>query len=128
MKLTSENVHKTLSSCFFKDNEDQTGAIIVEGIMSKFGFHPERLAQNKQNIGEMLTDLGDSFHEDKGGGMSFLNACMTKDGEHWGEHSSMEALFVLGVATNQAKSVLPRNMWNLLPGGMPYFVVKVGGF
>jgi hypothetical protein len=122
--LTADNVFEVFKDCLFQDGEDTSTAVIVEGIMSKFGFHPERLQKNEGKIRAMLECLPDEFQSGKGGGMSFLNACMTKDGEQWGEHPSMEQLLVLGLATKQVAMLMPRDMWNILPGGMPYFAVR----
>jgi hypothetical protein len=123
MELTSSNVEKIFEDCLFKDGEDTSTAILVDGVLSKFGFHPDRIVSHKGEIGEMLRSLPDDFHLNKGGGMSFMNACVTKDGIQWGEHRNIEQLLVLGIASGQAKILMPRNMWNLFPGGMPYFVV-----
>lgn len=109
--------------CLFRDGEDTSNPAIAEGVMRKFGFHRERLANHKEEIAQMLDCLPDQFRLDKGGGWSFLNACTTKDGDQWGEHRDVEQLLVLGIATEQAKILLPREMWNVLPGGMPYFAV-----
>jgi len=70
-----------------------------------------------------LSELPDEFHDTKGGGMSFLSACERRDGRHWGDHRSIEQLLALGIGTNQSRILLPRSMWNVLPGGMPYFSV-----
>lgn len=123
MKLTANNVETVIKDCLFLDEEDKSNPVISEGIMNAFGFHPERLESHREDIRSMLSALPDEFHADKGGGMSFLNACMTRDGEHWGEHPSMDKLFVLGQALGLAKLALPRAMWNVLPGGMPYWTV-----
>lgn len=119
--LTSENVESVFRACLFRDGEDTSQAKIVEGVVNKFGFHPERVAAHKTEIAEMLNGLPDEFRADKGGGWSFLNACMTKSGDQWGEHRNIEQLLALGIASGQAKMLLPREMWQ--PGGMPYFSV-----
>jgi len=137
MELTSQAVQNVLEYVLFKteeegvdacltivkDDTDRKGAVIVEGIMSNFGFHPKRLEEKKAEIIALLNELPDSFHEGKGGGMSFLNACNDKTGRQWGEHRSMELLFVLGMAIGKVKLCLPRKMWTVLPGGMPYYAV-----
>lgn len=91
--------------------------------MHSFGFNPSRLAEHKQEIKEMLECLSDEFRADKGGGWSFLQACVTKDGDQWGEHQNINELLALGIATGQAKILMHRELWSALPGGMPYFVV-----
>lgn len=122
-KLTAQNVNEVFMDCLFRNGEDTSKAVTVEGIVSKFVFHPSRLESHKTDIKEMLSALPEQFQTDKGGGWSFLNACMTNDGEQWGEHQNMEQLFALGIATGQAKWLLPRDIWHSLPGGMPYVSV-----
>ncbi len=125
MKLTAENVRAVLKECFFKDGEDRSNAVIADAITAKFGFHPGRLASHKQDIASMLGELPEQFFDAHGGGTSFLNACITRDGEHWGEHPTMELLLALGIATQQVELLLPRVFWKELPGGMPYFKVTI---
>jgi hypothetical protein len=121
--LNSQDVENIFKDCLFKEGEDQSNAKIVNGIMNKFGFNPERLIIHKQEIAKMLDELPDQFKKNSGGGWTFLNACMTKDNIQWGEHRNIEQLLSLGIATEQAAYLMPREMWNVLPGGMPYFVI-----
>jgi hypothetical protein len=123
MKLTAQNVRATMEACLFQDGEPQDNPIIVEGIMNKFGFSPVGVAAHKDDIASMLAELPDEFQASKGGGMSFLNACMTRSGDHWAEHPTMGELFCLGMAAGLVKCCVPRDMWHLLPGCMPYYVV-----
>jgi hypothetical protein len=39
-------------------------------------------------------------------------------------HATMEQLILLGVGIGKVKSLMPREMWDVLPGGMPYYVVE----
>ena len=124
MDLTSQNVEKVFMECLFQEGEDTANAVIVEGITSKFGFHPERVEKNTQNISEMLSQLPVQFKKANGGGWSFLNACNNKDGEQWtGMHQKIEQLMCLGLAVKKVEYIMPRKMWSALPGGMPYFAV-----
>jgi len=125
MKLTSKRVSEIFENCLFKAKEIVGGKPIVvplvgKGVISDFGFHPTRLESYKTEIFEMLNDLPDSFKKSKGGGMSFLNACMTKDDIQWGEHQNIEQLFALGEALKIISYPMPKDMWHILPGGMPY--------
>lgn len=138
MKLTAENVYTVFADCFYTEAEigqslETKGlfpkdAILVDGILSKFAFHPGRVASHRSKVASMLFELPDEFMHDKGMGASFLNACVTKDGEHWGEHKNMEQLFVLGTALKMVRLCLPREMWGALPGSMPFYVVNTEGF
>jgi len=121
--LSAKRVEEVLTNCLYGDGESTGSAKIVEGVITNYGFNPDKLEESKIEIGEMLSELPDEFKKDGGGGMSFLNACMTKDGTQWGEHRNIEQLLVLGIATDQAKILMPREMWSAFPGGMPYFVV-----
>ena len=121
--IDAARVTEIFTDCLFKEGEDTSVHIKVEGIMSTFGFHPERLKTHKEEIIEMLRQLPDDFHQKIGGGMSFLNACNDKEGVQWGEHMNMDQLFCLGMGIGKVRSPLPKSLWNQLPGGMPYFTV-----
>lgn len=124
MDLTNENVEVVFMDCLFKDGENTENHIKVEGIQNTVGFHPERLTAHKEDVQAMLQFLPDEFQKGKGGGWSFLNACNDKDGSQWtGSHQRMEQLCQLGIGLGLAEWQLPREMWAILPGGMPYVVV-----
>jgi len=124
MELTSKNVQEVFLDCLFREEEtDRTNYVVGEGVIHRFGFHPERLASHKDDIKTMLDQLPEQFQLDKGGGWSFLNACDRKDGVQWGEHPNIEQLMALGLASKQATLLMPRELWRAMPGGMPYFVV-----
>ena len=52
--------------------------------------------------------------------MSFLNLCVDKDGVQWAEHPTLEKMVAMGIGLKMAAYCLPRDMWNSLPGGVPY--------
>jgi len=134
MELTNENVNNVFMDCLFEENtpENLERAVKVGGIMSTFGFDPDKIEKYAEDIGLMLKQLPDQFQEKRGGGWSFLNSCNRSDGTQWtGLHRTMEQLMVIGIAAGWAEIQAPREMWPMLPGGMPYFVVyeerKTGG-
>jgi hypothetical protein len=114
--------------CLFEDDEDKTNAVIVEGIMSKYGLHPQRLQNAESNIAKMLDQLPRQFKSSQsggGGGWSFVNACDRDDGTQWTSMQRiMEMLFVLGMGVDKVVCPLPREMWPALPGGVPYYTIK----
>ncbi|HEX7484447.1 MAG TPA: hypothetical protein VF281_04850 [Candidatus Saccharimonadales bacterium] len=111
--------------CLFRDGEDTTNYVVAEGIVQTVGFHPGRLEEHREEIHEMLAELPDSFKQSAGGGMSFLNACMDRHENQWtGVHQTQEQLVQLGIGIEEASYLLPREMWGMLPGGMPYIIVK----
>ena len=123
MKLTAEKVEVIFLDCLFKDGEDTTNYIPVQGLTRRFGFHPGRLNSHREEIIELLNELPEPFMEKKGGGWTFLKACNTKDGELWGQHPNMEQLFCLGMGIGKVKCLTPREIWPYMPGGRPYYCV-----
>jgi hypothetical protein len=134
IELLPDNVEKTFRDCLFKDGEIENGSpkepgklVKCEVIMNNYGLNKDRVELHRQEIIEMLSQLPDQFQEKGGGGWSFLNMCNRKDGEQWtGLHSVMEELVALGMAIERVKFQMPREMWGVLPGGMPYLVVLKG--
>ena len=121
----SERVHEVMKHALFKRIEAPDGvpppeALMVEGIRRKFGFHRERLAEKKDEVKAILNEMPAKFHKNSGGGWSFLNLCFDKHDNHWAEHPIMEELVVLAIALGMGKYCLPRDMWNFMPGGVPY--------
>lgn len=123
MKLTPQAVDALLNACRAKEG-DPGVPVKVEGVVRSLAFNPARISKHTAQISELLAELPDEFLLGKGGGWSFLNACNDRQGNLWtGEHRTMESLFCLGIAAGKAKWLMPRDMWDVLPGGMPYVVV-----
>jgi hypothetical protein len=121
--LNAERIEVIFRDCLFKEGEDTTTAILAKGIVIDAGFHPVRLENYRNEVSDLLFELPVEFQKAEGGGWSFLNACVDRKGRHWGEHRNMEQLFLLGLALGKVKCQMPREMWSMLPGGVPYYVV-----
>lgn len=128
-KLSADRVSRTFRECLFTEEEAaapgaKATAVVGDGVMHKIGFHPARLAAADTAIAEMLGELPSEFMAAAGGGWSFLNACNDRHGDLWtGKHATIDLLLSLGLASGRCQYVMPREMWSILPGGMPYFVV-----
>lgn len=129
--INAVRVMAILADCLFQSGEVTDDMVKVEGIVTTYGFHPEKLESHREEVKAMLDFLPPQFREDKtilhaGGGWSFLNACNDKHDVQWtGEHRVMEALFALGIGLGYARWLLPRVMWSAFPGGMPYVAVNL---
>lgn len=124
-KLTSENVSNCFMACLFKDGEPTDNPKIGEGLRMRAGFNPQRLEEHREVIEAMLRELPDSFQRSGGGGMSFLNLCQDKHGNQWADlHQTMEQLVCLGNAIGKLSFPVPKELWDALPGGVPYIVVE----
>lgn len=122
--LNRENVIGIYDDCLSAKGELNLQTIAVEGITVTANFSSEKIKKHEQDIMEMLSQLPDEFMVNKGGGWSFLNACLTNTGEMWTyEHSVMEKLFLLGMGINKVKCALPREFWGCFPGKMPYYII-----
>lgn len=119
MKLTSDNVSEIFLDCLYTqeevDHNDTKGMIVVDGVMGEIGFNPERIEKNKVLIQELLKGLSPDFKQ----GITFLNMPFNNDGQ-WGEQKNANELLCLGLAIQELSYPAPRDMWNIMPGGMPY--------
>jgi hypothetical protein len=132
--ISTERIDVIIRDSLFRDDEMDNGRpkdgmefIEARGVVNEFGFHKTRLESHRAEIQEMLAELPDQFHAGKGGGWSFLNACMTRDDDQWGEQRDVDLLLCLGLGLGIVRYTLPREMWPVLPGGMPYFAVTLPG-
>jgi hypothetical protein len=116
-KSLAERVDACVIECL---NGTADGAILVEGIVNNFGFSQTAIDSHREEIAGLLNEMPPEFHKAGGGGWSFLNLCLDKHGNQWGEHRNMEVLCCLGIAAGMAKWLLPREVWSALPGGVPY--------
>lgn len=142
VELTVSNVHQAITTALYdpewKKEASEPLDVTMEEIerlctrphttvmmiVSLFVFDNEHLARVKQDVDDMLDQLPDPFHYNRGAGMSFLNANIDRKFRHWGEHRDMERLFALGIAIGRVGVCAPRDLWPDLPGGMPYYVVN----
>lgn len=123
--IDATRVVEMFIDCLYGEDEDVSGALVVEGIVSRFGFNKVALESHRAEVRTMLLDLPDSFMKSKGGGMSFLNACTTRDEELWtGFQQTVDQLICMGIGLGLAEYMLPREMWSAFPGSVPYVVVN----
>jgi len=130
--INAERIREILIDSLFNNDEVVNGelpesAVIANGVMLKIGFHKERLEKHRNEVKEILDNLPVSFKGPEFGGEggdSFLNMCVDKNGEQWGEHKNMDELCVLSIALDLGIFMLPREIWSILPGNMPYFSIK----
>jgi hypothetical protein len=125
-KLDAKRVWKIFEECLAKSCEPATLGTSAQGIAKEpVVFNSARLAAHKAEICGMFDELPANFTKNGGGGWSFLNACMDKHGRHWAEQITVAQLLALGIAVGKAEFLMPsRDMWKIMPGGMPYFVVN----
>ena len=125
--LSSTAVEEVLKSVLFKDDEIVDGkppadAVLVDGLINPFAFHPGRLKEAAPKIAAMLAELPPQFNAKTGGGWSFLNGAMDKNDRQWGEQRDVDRLVCLGIGVGKAAWIM-REMMSVLPGGVPYFQV-----
>ncbi len=122
--LTPTNVENIFTKClaYTADNPE---SIIIEGVAHTFAFDKTKTEENKDVIIELLMQLPENFREKPNGGWSFLMACNDINGNLWtGSHFCMEKLLSLGMAIDKVYCLTPREMWCIMPNGMPYYAIK----
>tara|TARA_B100000745_G_scaffold300141_1_gene252946 strand:- start:1619 stop:2044 length:426 start_codon:yes stop_codon:yes gene_type:complete len=132
MELTVENVKTLMRACLYQDGDKgfngrdvPSDAIVVCGITRTFGFNPTRVREQTRNILNILENVSDKFLTTGGGGASFLELPFDKDGKHWGEHINAEELYALSAAIGVGSFALDKDMWHILPGGVPYIQIRM---
>jgi hypothetical protein len=59
-------------------------------------------------------------------GTVIVNACFDRNGTQWtSRHRDMDELFMLGMGLKLVECQLPRELWSMLPIGMPYYVINL---
>jgi hypothetical protein len=127
--IDAKRIHEMIIDSLFTDEEIVDGIptsapIKVEGITQSVGFHRERLASHKEEVRNILKELPLEFQPEGGGGSSFLNMCLDKEGHQWGEHYDMQQLCLLAIGLDLRYFPMSKEMWHILPGGVPYFCIK----
>ena len=131
--LTATRVKALMLACLYDDSDIENGAlkstappvVKVHSVQMQVGFNSVKLAAATESIKATLKELAPDFHSDRyvkkgGGGMTFLNMCVSADGDQWGEHRNCDELVALGLAVGCVEFPLERALWTSLPGGMPY--------
>lgn len=107
------------------ETKDRSTLPVYYGIVNNYSFNPERVEKHQPQILQWLDALPSEFKKSGGGGMSFLNMCVDKNGTQWGQHHNMEMLILLGMAIGKVSYPIPREYWGTLPGSVPYITVDL---
>jgi hypothetical protein len=130
--INSTRVDEVFKDCLFKEGEPTNDYIPAEGITVNVGFHPQRLESYRNEVRDMLSNLPKQFFpkgEGGGDGWAFSGACNDKNDTQWTSfHVHMEQLFQLGIGLKMVRCLVPRIAWHSIPGGLPYYAVKLDGF
>lgn len=123
-ELTAEGVYNVFFDCLFDNPKEAEGHEVVKGIAMSVVFNPKKIEEHREEIINFLKQLPDGFMEKKGGGLPFTQACLDKNGAHWGEHRNVDQLLTLGKAIGMVKSPteelgFPAELF----GGIHYYTV-----
>ncbi len=120
--IDSVSVHNLFVSCL-TDDKDET-AVIAEMLACKVYMSKDKVEAAREQITKDLLNLHPNFIRATGGGWTFINACLDRNGDLWTNcHRDMDELVTMGVMIGKVIMLFPRNHWDSLPGGVPYFVV-----
>lgn len=125
-RLTADRVNTLFRECLATA---ATGENIsqIHGVTRRFAIDLLKIKDAKPEIAQMLSQMDDTFMigVGKGGGWSFLNACVDRRGRQWCDlHETVEKLVILGMAAGFAFFTHDRDLWDVLPGGLPYFSIR----
>ena len=116
-------MNKVMAECLM--NSESKEWMDIEGVRIQARLDKAQVEAHRGEILGMLDQLPDEFTVHGGGGMSFLNMCLDKEGRQWtGFHSTMDALVCLGRAVGAIEFFLSdRESWAVFPGGVPYIII-----
>lgn len=127
MLINTERIEEILVDCLIKESDNVNGEClpyneftVVDGIVNKYAFHKNRLESYRDEVQNMVNNLCPELKE----GISFLNMCMDKDNNQWGEHRDCENLLCLAIGLDILAYPLPKEVWAFLPGAMPFIVLR----
>lgn len=122
MRLTSENVEAVFKDCLTDEHK-----FVVKGVCIGAAFDRDKIEAHEDEIFQMLMQLPAEFHTPcGGGGWTFLNMCIDRDGNQWTDfHQIMDMLVCLGLAIGAVEFLFKqRDLWQTMPGGMPYLSIN----
>lgn len=114
------NTEKEQSESSEGEDRGFQNGVVVSGIVHIVELNFVRLEESKEKIKNFISEMSPTFDLNTIGGMSFLNLCIDKHGNHWGEHINCEELLILAMGLKLGGYCIGRNYWELLPGKMPY--------
>ena len=119
-KLNAENVKNIFIDCIAIDTKN---TIAGQGMLGECIFDKDALEASKETIIAYFKQLSNKFQQSKKSGCKYLNARIDKDGNKWGKLKHAEWLVALANALGLAHFSLPKDLPNLLPHEMPYYIV-----
>lgn len=123
--LTSENVEAIFLDSLATSIDPPSSIIVADGVTRSVRFQGERLYAHVSDIELMLSHVSSFFYDDRGGGHTYLELGLLRDGSRWGTRRDADRLFTLGLALNLIAYARPdRAEWSLFPEGIPYVRIK----
>jgi len=118
-ELTARNVFKVFCQCLTNPPQGDE----IEGILIRFRINRAKAEEFRDVIVGWIHQLPTAFLK-SGGGWTLMYLVLRADGAQWGEQADSERLYVLAATLGLARFVFPREMYDRLPGGVPYVVFK----
>jgi hypothetical protein len=128
--LTADRVHHVYGACWRAEGtRNSLQRIEVVGWLLRHTFSIKKLHGYREEIIRMLLSLPAGFRSDVGEGGSVGNMIERGDGVIWSvDMADIEKLVALGIASGLMNFCAPREVWHMLPGGLPYVRVEITMF
>lgn len=107
-------------------SESDHGALKVDAVaLRDIKFSSERILEIRKNLKDMLDNLPVGFKQYRGGGLSVASLKFDKNFNIWSAHTGVhDELIALSIASGYMRFVAERGTWPLLPGGVPFVVIR----
>jgi hypothetical protein len=97
----------------------------VQVIGATYRFGRPMIEVKRDEIKALLSELDPKFFRSVGGGGSVIDMPVDRYNRQWGEQIDADALCALAFAAGLGEYCMPREVWSVLPGGMPYVVFDI---
>lgn len=130
--ISAERIREIVVNSLLSENElddvksgkkDYVGIVAISISGKSLVFIKDKIMKFKDEVKAYLNLLPDEFKDEKGGGYTFLNSVVDKNGNQWGGQASADELFCLGTALGLSKYIGSGLMLMAFPGHVPYVTV-----
>lgn len=126
--INAEQVKNILRDCLFPEMPaDDTKCIGIPSVTRVFALNPSKVELHRSEIFTILRELPLEFWDQKSGGKdgyTFMSLPFDRDGNQWGGQLRADELMALGLATGYMRYMFSKEMWMMLPGGVPYLIIS----
>lgn len=108
-----------------KNASSRSDEAVESGFAGTVYLNQDDLEHHKHEIACILMNQDPKFFKHgEAGGCTFLNLPFNAQGVQWCEQFTAAQLCILGIGLGLVEYLMPPEMWDALPGGVPYLAIE----